>query len=190
MSKLFLYCCLIFFQACQIGKFWRATCLFELFKYILCDNWRMNLCGSVVLLFSVFKNIVSVLKFGQVLTNFIFIVHSTKSSLYFMTKKISCFKLMSIFLGKSKIFCFCCYYKFLASNMHSHYYSDLIKWSFLVILLYWCKVWMVCLISFFSSFEFFPAIICRNTAGSLVNSWLGVKIFNNFSFFLFFFITF
>ena len=74
---------------------------------------------------------------------------------------------MSTYLGKSKSFCFCCYYKFLASDMHSHYCNDLIQ-SINV------------LSAFVFQLAFILAFICRNTTGSLVNNLFGVKIFNHF----------
>ena len=38
----------------------------------------------------------------------------------------------------------------------------------------------ICLISFFSMYELFPAFICANNTGSVDNNLLGVKIFNPF----------
>ena len=38
----------------------------------------------------------------------------------------------------------------------------------------------ICLVSLFNLHELFPAFICDNNIGSLVNSLFGVKIFNSF----------
>ena len=63
-----------------------------------------------------------------------------------------------------------------------HDYNDLIKLFqiFLVILLCCIKRYNICLISFFKLFELFPAFICANNIGNLVNNLPGVKIFNSF----------
>ena len=82
--------------------FLRATYLFESLKSNICNTLRTNLCGSFVLLFSVFISIISIVAFSQQLTNFIFVACSTKSSLCFMIKSVSCFRLLSTYLGKSK----------------------------------------------------------------------------------------
>ena len=46
-----------------------------------------------------------------------------------------------------------------------------------MILLSPCKVYSVCLISFFIFFELFTAFMCANINGSLVNSFLGTSNF-------------
>ena len=68
-----------------------------------------------------------------------------------------------------------------------HDYNYLIKLlqTFLVILLCWYKRYSIRLISFFDLYVF-PAFICANNIGKLVNSLFGVNIFNPVpSFFLF-----
>ena len=68
-------------------------------------------------------------------------------------------------LGSLFAIIFSCHYIFV------HYYTDLIKLlqTLLVILLYWYKIYGICLISFFNLYELFPAFVWTNTIGSLVN---------------------
>ena len=72
-------------------------------------------------------------------------------------------------------------------SYHNHVffqdYNDLMVVNFLLILLCWYKTYSICLISFFSLFELFPAFICANNIWSLVNNLFGVKLFNNVSVF-------
>ena len=44
----------------------------------------------------------------------------------------------------------------------------------------WYKRYIICLISFFSFFELFPAFFCANDIGSLANSLFRAKILNFF----------
>ena len=49
----------IFPRVLNRKKNWKEACLFEFLKFNLCGKLRINLCGSLVLLFSMFMNIVS-----------------------------------------------------------------------------------------------------------------------------------
>ena len=66
---------------------------------------RKNFCSSLVLLFSVFVNIVSKHKLGQYLSNLFFycMLVGISLSLCFVSLCISCFKLMLASLGKSNL---------------------------------------------------------------------------------------
>ena len=79
-----------------------------------------------------------------------------------------------------KSFEFYSYYDFFVSNAHCNNNNALIKflWSFSVILLCCYKRYSICLISLFRLYELFPAFICTNNTGILVNSLFQVKIFN------------
>ena len=89
---------------------------------------------------------------------------------------------------KIKIFRLCCYYEFVVSNVHPHYYNNLIRLllSFLVILLCWYKKCTICLISFFSLYELFVAFCCANNT---VNIWLIVYLQLRFLIFPFFYFS-
>ena len=50
----------------------------------------------------------------------------------------------------------------------------------MAILLCWYKRYSICMISLFSLFELFAAVIYVNNIGSLINSLFGVTIFNPF----------
>ena len=118
------------------------------------------MCDSLVILFSVFMNIVSKLVFEQKMTNLIFFVSSAK---FIVLHDRIYFKLLIIVIFRQIrmiSFGFCYYYKLVMINDHSHYYHYLIKllWSFLVISLCWYKKYSTCLISFFSLYELFPAV--------------------------------
>ena len=148
-----LHCCLIFFHVPQRDNFWSATSLFELLKSNLANNLKTNWCGSFVLLFSVSMNIISMLIFGQYFPSLAFYSCSAKTSLGFMMEKVSC-------LNKMKSYPSCSWYNLVVSNMHFHYYNDLVKLNWLkVILLCWCKRNSICLISFCSLYEFIPVFI-------------------------------
>ena len=73
-------------------------------------------------------------------------------------------------------------FRLVVFNVRFRYYNDLIKLlsSFFVILGCWQSKNTICLVSFFSFYELFPAFICANSAGSLVNSLFEVKIFTPF----------
>ena len=65
--------------------------------------------------------------------------------------------------------------------LYYNYYNDMIKLleNFVLILLCWNKRYGICLILFFNLYELFPAFICSNNIGSLVNKLLRVKVFNH-----------
>ena len=111
-----------------------------------------------------------------------FILFSAKYSLLFIINSILILinKFWSIQI-KTKHFGISYY-----NHIFFHYSNDLIKLlhTFLVILLCWYKRYSICLISFFSLYEFFPGFICANNIGSLVNSLFGVNIFNPFLYLL------
>ena len=66
LTSLFLYFCL--FSLCN-----KYISFEEQYVYLNFLNLtKTNLCGAFVLLFSVFMNIVSMVKFGQLMTNFEF----------------------------------------------------------------------------------------------------------------------
>ena len=94
------FCTVVLFFSRVINKQVWATCLFEFLKYNLCGNLRTNLCGLFLLLFSVFMNIVSILIFGQYLTNadsiLWFLMDFIKIKLFFI--KITLFYRFPIFL--------------------------------------------------------------------------------------------
>ena len=101
---LFLYCFLTLFQVWQIDKFWRATCLFTLFKSNLCEKLRTNLWGSFIFLFSVFMNIFF---HAYILTivaqSHFFVLFPTKDSLLMVNSFFLCSKFSSTSLSQSKL---------------------------------------------------------------------------------------
>ena len=141
-------------------------CLFEFLKSNLCDKLRTNLCGPFVLLCSCyyFDNNCSIL---------FFILFSGKELLLFMTNSILCFKFLSRSLckskSKSKVFGSLIITIF-SSIIFVNFFDDIIMLIQEILLLLY----------FFSLSELFLAFICANNTGSLVNSLLGVKIFNPF----------
>ena len=90
---------------------------------------------------------------------------------------ISCFKCLSKMLGKIKIKRFGFSYH---KNIFFHFYNDLIDLlsPFSVILWCWYKRYSICLILVFTLYELFPAFICSNNIGSLVNRLFDIKTFN------------
>ena len=73
-----------------------------LFLVYLCNKLRINLCGSIILLFSVFMNIVSMLYLEKNCSILFLILFSTKDFLLFIRNLISCLKFLSASLGQSK----------------------------------------------------------------------------------------
>ena len=106
--------------------------------------------------------------------------------LCFIIKQISCFKIMSTFLGIStwKVFG-----SFATTSLLSPMFTAIIikirlnVAFFLVILLCWSKRCSICLIFIFSLYELRAAFVCANNKWRLVNSLFGVNIFNPFPFF-------
>ena len=112
-----------------------------------------------------------------------------KVLLRFIIKSISWSKVLSTSLIKSKTKAVCLV---IIASLFSQICTPIIimTWLncfklFLAILLYWCKRHNICLISFFSLFELFPAFICANNIGIQVYNLFGVIcLVNKFLIFL------
>ena len=109
-----------------------------------------------------------------------FIACTAKASLCFMIKSIQCFRLPSKFLDKSKKIVFgpVIITSLLPLITTPIIITTWLKCSKVLFLILLCsyKKYSICLILFFNLHELFPAFICANNTGSLVNSLFGVKI--------------
>ena len=103
-----------------------------------------------------------------------------KIHLLFIINSVSCFKVSSTSLGWSK------WKQNILGPLIRIIFSSIIimTWlncyNLLVILLRWYKRYNICWISFFNFYKLFPAFICANDIGSLVNSLFRVNINNPF----------
>ena len=108
-------------------KLWRGTCLFKLIKSNPCNKSRTNVCGSLVLLLSVFMNIFPCLYLDNNRLILFCIAFLARNLLCFMIKPTSCFRLLWTFIDRLKWFWFSYYCKFIVVNGYFHCYSDLTK---------------------------------------------------------------
>ena len=128
----------------------------------------------LVLLFYVFKNIVSMLIFWQWLFNDIFLVYAQLKILAFYQKFSFMLQIFINIFSSIRI-----KIKSFGNSYHNHiffhYYNDLINLleTLLVVLFYWYKrFYRICLILFLNFYELFLAFIWAKNIGSLVNSFL------------------
>ena len=141
-----------------MDNFWSTTCFTELLKSSLCNKLRKNLCGSLVLLFSVFINIsFPCLYLDNNRLTSLFIVCFAKSSLCFIIKSVSYLKLLSKSLNKLKwiVFGFVLITSLLSLMIHC--YRDLIKLLYSALLRVCCltELWPSDFYGIFFPFQFY-----------------------------------
>ena len=85
-------------------KLWRGTCLFKLIKSNPCNKLRTNVCGSLVLLLSVFMNIFPCLYLDNNWLISFCIAFLARNLLCFMIKPTSWFRLLWTFIDRLKWF--------------------------------------------------------------------------------------